>query len=197
MPTRRVLLPIALLAVAVRVVLFLQLGADAAQDAPHSDAEIYHEWAATWARGEAYEPGEAFWRSPGYPAFLSVAYRILGPEPRRAVILQQVLGLATVLLAAGFLARGKSGAATAWIAALALTLHGPVVFFETQLLPVTLATFLFTAGTIALARSCGERKGGSAAGRDPGADAGRGSGEDGPGHGACRGEAARVPAVRR
>lgn len=145
----RTLLPIGVLALLLRAVLFLQLGGDPLQDRPLIDAEIYHEQASAWARGETWGEGRPFWRSPAYPALLSLVYRVTGPSPRSAALLQQALGLVTALLLAAFVLK-RGGRLGAWISFLVLSLHAPLLFFETQLLPVALALPALTLGTLTL-----------------------------------------------
>lgn len=149
---RRPLLTFAILAFALRALLFATLDRDPLQDAPRSDAALYHSWAASWAGGEPFpgEPdGQPFWRSPGYPSLLSLLYRLTGPHPHAAILVQMLLGWITSLLVVS--AAGKRwGNRAAWIATALLLLQPALLFFETQLLPVSLATALLTIAGLRL-----------------------------------------------
>lgn len=147
----KTLVQIGILAVVVRLLLFVQVGADPRFDRPYSDMLIYHNWASYWGvDGEAYpyEPvGEPFWRSPGYPAFLSLVYRLVGDHivtgPRTAAAIQMALGAAATIAVAGYALR-RWGRWAAWLTAGLCTLHAPLLFCEILILPVGLATPLLT-----------------------------------------------------
>jgi pentatricopeptide repeat protein len=104
------------------------------------DAKHYHEWAAALASGQSWEPG-AFYQSPLYPYLVAAIYRLTEPTPVAPLLLQLILSLLTIFLIfrIGARAYGKpSGLLAAAIAAL----YGPLVFYETKLLPASIAVFL-------------------------------------------------------
>ena len=70
-------------------------------ETPTADAADYHQLAASLAEGRGYvnTDGRATaWRPPGYPAFLSLIYRITGPRAVAASIVQSFVGALTVLV---------------------------------------------------------------------------------------------------
>lgn len=104
------------------------------------DARRYHEWAAAWAEGRPYESGP-FYQAPVYPAFLSLLYRVAGPEPFVAYAVQTFLGCSILLLAyrvAARIAGPRAGAAAAVLG----SLYGTTLFYETKLLPATIVCLL-------------------------------------------------------
>lgn len=104
------------------------------------DAKRYHEWAAAWAEGKAFEEGP-FYQAPLYPWLLSLVYRIAGPVPAAAYGLQLAGGCATVLLVHR-IARRVGGAKAGVLASALAASYGTFVFYETKLLPASLAVFL-------------------------------------------------------
>ncbi len=104
------------------------------------DAKRYHEWAAAWAEGNRFEEGP-FYQAPLYPWLLSLVYRVVGPIPAAAYGLQLIGGCATVVLVhrvGGRIGGARAGALAAALAAL----YGTLLFYETKLLPASLAVFL-------------------------------------------------------
>jgi 4-amino-4-deoxy-L-arabinose transferase-like glycosyltransferase len=70
-------------------------------ETPIADAADYHQLAAALADGQGYvnAAGEqTAWRPPGYPAFLSLIYRVSGPSLRTATLIQAFIGALTVLM---------------------------------------------------------------------------------------------------
>lgn len=104
------------------------------------DAKRYHEWATAWAEGRTFEEGP-FYQAPLYPWLLSLVYRVAGPVPAAAYALQLASGCATVLLVHRSACRIGGARAGAFAAALA-SFYGTFVFYETKLLPASLAVFL-------------------------------------------------------
>jgi len=124
----------------VRLVCLLEL-----RDAPFFrlllvDARTYHETAAAMAAGTFRLEGP-FWQPPFYPLFLSWIYRIAGPSPDAARLVQILLGSASCFLVFRIGDR-IFGRTAAWIAWALVALCGPLIFFDLQLLGAGLVTFL-------------------------------------------------------
>jgi 4-amino-4-deoxy-L-arabinose transferase-like glycosyltransferase len=70
-------------------------------EAPIADPADYHQIGASLAEGHGYVTTggkPTAWRPPGYPAFLSLIYRINGPSVLTATLVQSVVGALTVLM---------------------------------------------------------------------------------------------------
>jgi 4-amino-4-deoxy-L-arabinose transferase-like glycosyltransferase len=70
-------------------------------ETPIADAADYHQIAASLADGRGYVNAAGkptAWRPPGYPAFLSLIYRIGGPSVLAATLVQAFAGALTVLM---------------------------------------------------------------------------------------------------
>ncbi len=84
------------------VALGVRVGAVLSQpETPIGDAADYHQIATSLADGRGYvnAAGEpTAWRPPGYPAFLSLIYRIIGPSVAAATVVQSFVGALTVLM---------------------------------------------------------------------------------------------------
>jgi tetratricopeptide (TPR) repeat protein len=61
-------------------------------DSPSVDEQMYHEWAASIARGEGLG-GQVFLNGPAYPVLLAAIYRIFGPSLFAAKAVQSALGV--------------------------------------------------------------------------------------------------------
>jgi tetratricopeptide (TPR) repeat protein len=110
------------------------------------DAQWHDEWARRWAAGDWDMGGKAFFRAPLYPLWLSGIYRVFGPDPLAARVVQMVLGAAAAALLAG--AGIRWGGRAAGIAAGGLAaVYGPLVFFDGELLITNLLLALL-AGTL-------------------------------------------------
>ncbi|HVN39897.1 MAG TPA: glycosyltransferase family 39 protein [Myxococcota bacterium] len=66
-------------------------------DSPSVDEQMYHEWAASIARGEGLG-GQVFLNGPAYPVFLAAIYRIFGPSVLAAKAVQSALGVLDCVL---------------------------------------------------------------------------------------------------
>ena len=70
-------------------------------ETPLADAADYHQLGASLADGRGYvnmNGKPTAWRPPGYPAFLSLIYRISGPSVPAATIVQSFFGALTVMM---------------------------------------------------------------------------------------------------
>jgi Flp pilus assembly protein TadD len=107
---------------------------------PIVDAQTYDETARSLALG-TYESGDPFWQPPLYPYFLATVYEVSGGSILAARIIQSFLGSITCVLAF-LLAQRLFGARTALATGLITAAYGPLIFFNTRLLPAGPATFL-------------------------------------------------------
>ena len=100
---------------------------------PIVDAEWHDAWAWGWASGTWSMQGEAFFRAPLYPFWLSLVYRVFGHDLLAARIVQAVLGAAAsaALAGCGWRIRGRGAALAAGLIA---SLYGPMIFFDGELL---------------------------------------------------------------
>lgn len=113
-------------------------------DAPLIDADYYDYLGTRLARGEGFDPGP-FWQPPLYPLVLGGLYGLGGHSLWWPRLLQALLGAFTAALACG-VARRLSGRDTVGLSAgLLVALHGPLVFYDGELLATSLGTFLGTA----------------------------------------------------
>lgn len=128
----------------VRLIAWLELRADPFFRLLVVDARSYHEMAASMAAGTWRMEGP-FWQPPFYPFLLSLVYRVFGPAPDAARLLQIGCGALVSLLV--FRIGGRLlGPRAAWAAWGVAALHGALVFFDLQLLNASLATLLLTLG---------------------------------------------------
>ncbi|OJT17139.1 GlcNAc transferase [Archangium sp. Cb G35] len=113
-------------------------------EAPLIDADYYDYLGTRLARGEGFDPGP-FWQPPLYPLVLGGLYGLGGHSLWWPRLLQALLGAFTAALACG-VARRLSGRDTVGLSAgLLVALHGPLVFYDGELLATSLGTFLGTA----------------------------------------------------
>jgi 4-amino-4-deoxy-L-arabinose transferase-like glycosyltransferase len=133
---RRILLSIVALAALSRVLYLLAFRDDVFAEIPIHDARVYFDRAT----GAVPEMG-AFHQAPLYPMLLRLLFRATGPSSFAAFVVQALLGLGIVLVVSRIASRAYGPAAGA-AAALLATLYGTFVFFETKLLPATLAVAL-------------------------------------------------------
>ncbi|MCA9754272.1 MAG: tetratricopeptide repeat protein [Candidatus Eisenbacteria bacterium] len=109
---------------------------------PLVDARIYEQWAARIVQGDIWSRSEGvFYRAPFYPYFLAALWSVFGALQPVTIVVQAILGVATMLLVARLAARwGGPGAGLGALALLAL--YGPLYTAESKLLATTLALFL-------------------------------------------------------
>ncbi len=124
-------------ALAVRIVYLASFRSSPYFSIPIVDAEWHDAWAWGWAQGTWSMSGQAFFRAPLYPFWLSLIYRVFGHDLLAARVIQSVLGAgaAAALTGCGWRTGGRSTAL--WTGAIA-SLYGPLVFFDGELLIETL-----------------------------------------------------------
>ncbi|WP_375768573.1 glycosyltransferase family 39 protein [Archangium gephyra] len=113
-------------------------------DAPLIDADYYDYLGARLARGEGFDAGP-FWQPPLYPLVLGGLYWLGGHGLWGPRLLQALLGALTAALACGVARRSSGRDAVGLGAGLLVALHGPLVFYDGELLATSLGTFLGTA----------------------------------------------------
>ncbi len=123
------------------------------------DADFYHTWARRIAAGE-WIGREVFYANPLYAYFLGLVYRLVGPSPEIARLLQHALGVGTVALIA-WTARRAFGAIPAALAGLIAALYRPLLLYEDLLLTETLIVFLAALGLAASLAADGARLAGA------------------------------------
>ncbi|MBM3324924.1 MAG: hypothetical protein FJY66_04585, partial [Calditrichaeota bacterium] len=140
----RLLIPVAILFLFVRLVYLRQLEASPLSELLTLDAKYYHDWAAKLAQGLGHPPGP-FFLSPLYPILLSAIYTILGqPNPAAAVIFQIFLSTATLVLLF-FAVRCLFDDTTALMTSTLALLYSPWLYFDGMLLTSSLILFLNAA----------------------------------------------------
>lgn len=157
--TAGLLLAFALLGAGLRLAYLADFRRHADFDTPKLDAKYHRYWAHGLATGDWAPPaGEAdpelsrapFFRPPGYPAFLGLVFRAVGPGNMAPRLAQMALGVANVLLAFGW-ARPLFGRRVALLLALAMTVYWSFIYFEGEwlepVLLITLHLLLMTALT--------------------------------------------------
>jgi tetratricopeptide repeat protein len=124
-------------------------------DHPLVDAYTFHQAAKAIAAGEGH-PDKIFWQPPGYPYFLGLIYWAVGGvnflAPR---IIQSLLGALAAVLTAWIGAK-TFGRAVGLAAGLAVALYGTLIYFDGELLGVSL-TVALQLGATALALLASER----------------------------------------
>lgn len=103
---------------------------------PILDGLFHHEWALEILGGNFWGD-EVFFRAPLYPYFLAGLYKLSGSSIAFAIAVQHLIGSVSVVLVY-VLAREFFTVRVAFIAGLLAALYWPLVYFEGELLIVTL-----------------------------------------------------------
>ncbi len=142
------------LALAVRLAYVLQMDASPLFEYPAVDAGTYAQHAERLAAGNWLGLGEGpFWQPPFYPYFLGLIKIIIpGSFFYAARFIQALLG-ALVCTLVYWLGQQMFQSRIGAIAALAAVFYGPLIFFDGELLPATLAACLDLAGLTLLVRA--------------------------------------------
>jgi 4-amino-4-deoxy-L-arabinose transferase-like glycosyltransferase len=129
-------------AIALVIRLAYLLTADGpAFDHPILDADYYDFLGARLATGAGF-PDEPFWQPPFYPLWLGWLYRIFGHTLWAPRLIQAALGAAAAALCCEVARRLTERAWAGLAAGLLIALHGPLVFYDGELLPTSPAVFL-------------------------------------------------------
>lgn len=104
------------------------------------DSLRYNAWAQAIIQGGIFESG-AFYQAPIYPYFLAFLYWSFGHSFAVIYIVQMLIGLGSVLILF-FLTRKYFSEKIALLSSFIYSLYGTVIFFESKLLPETIAIFM-------------------------------------------------------
>lgn len=125
---------------------------------PGIDAHYHDYWARALATGDWSPPkmyadpmieSTPYFRSPGYPYFLALIYRLTGGSYLWVRLIQMLLGLGSCLLAF-FFGRRWFGSAVGLIFAGLMSFYWVFIYFEGELLEPSLLVFLALALTYIL-----------------------------------------------
>ena len=133
MSDRKILWLLAAAALAVHAAFILHSWTDVVFRMPVVDAASYLNQAAAPAAG-ASPPARPFWQPPLYPYLLAGLLRATGGNVTAVRLLQGLCGAAVTVLVYR-LARAAASRPTAVAAAVAAMLYGPLLFFNSRLLP--------------------------------------------------------------
>ncbi len=146
-PALAALLGFLVVAVIVRVLYWMQAGDLSLVQEPTGDALTHLEFARELARYGLLAPaGEAYRQAPLYPFFLRLL-DALGLDPGGVRAVQFALGTAGVALLWS-VGRRVAGTPGAVVGAAGAALYGPFVFFEGELLSISLAVFLLEVALV-------------------------------------------------
>ena len=129
-------------------------------DNPQFEAQYHDYWARALATGDWTPPDgvtdpeiprRPYFRPPGYPFFLAAVYRVAGPGYIWPRVAQMILGLLSCWLLYR-LARHAYGRASALFAAALASIYWLFIFFEGELMAVSLLVFLLLATLTFVAR---------------------------------------------
>lgn len=137
-----------LLALALRAACLADLQGTLVFSSPLVDAYTYDQAARAVAVSGPEALETPFYQPPLYPLALGGLYAITGGSYLAPRVVQAVLGALTAVLVAALAARA-AGRRAGWIAGLLFAAYGPVLYFESELLPVALILALQT-GALAL-----------------------------------------------
>ena len=127
---------------------------------PRFEAQYHDYWARALLSGDWTPPPNVtdpeihhrpYFRPPGYPYFLSLVYRLAGLGYQWPRVAQMLMGLASCLLLYQ-LARAGFGSATALFAAALAAVYWIFIFFEAELMAVSLLVLLMLAALALAAR---------------------------------------------
>ncbi|KPL05519.1 hypothetical protein AMJ85_11765 [candidate division BRC1 bacterium SM23_51] len=130
-------------AFAIRAVFLFQSLETPYFGAPFLDEKYFYEWAKRISHGQlSYE--QAFFRAPLYAYTLGGLFAIAGPNFFLPKLLQHLLGsVAAVLIFK--IAERCFDRRTAWVAGLLAALYPPLIFFEGEMLDISLQCFFYPA----------------------------------------------------
>ncbi len=107
------------------------------------DARVYDQWARDIAAGD-WLGHNVFYQAPAYPYFLAAIYRLCGPDPGAARVVQCLLG-ATACVLLALAGRRIFSPRVGCLAGLGLALCPPAVFHDGLIQKTSLAIFLLCA----------------------------------------------------
>jgi hypothetical protein len=104
------------------------------------DSLVYDKWAKALVWGGDL-PATKMMQTPMYPWFLSLIYRVFGPDPTAVKSVQAILGVMTCAFITVITRRLFRSSTAGIIAGLLAALYLPSIFYEGVLLPATLILF--------------------------------------------------------
>jgi 4-amino-4-deoxy-L-arabinose transferase-like glycosyltransferase len=107
---------------------------------PIMDGKYHYEWAQEILAGNFWG-NEVFFRAPLYPYFLAFLYKISGSSIGFVILFQHLIGVATTTLVY-LLSRRFFRARVALLSGMIAAFYWPFLYFEADLLIVTLVVFL-------------------------------------------------------
>jgi len=123
-------------AVALRFTYLVDLAHTPFFDKPQMDALYHDQWAKRIAAGD-WQGTQVFFRAPLYPYFLGIVYALVGADYFLVRVIQFLIGGTTALLTTVLPYRGL-GRRAAITAGFLVAFHGPLIYFEGELLLVVL-----------------------------------------------------------
>ena len=142
------------LALLVRVLFLRQVAGHPLYGALTGDPVLYARQAADILAGRPVPEHAYFHSSPLYPFFLALLARLFGQGLGTVRLAQSLVGTGSVVLLF-FLTRRTLGRRAAVVAALLAALYTPLVFFEGEILEITLVIALVTSMLLVIARADG------------------------------------------
>jgi len=149
---RRLVLLVAMCAVAARAAyLWTRAGTDSFE-LPIVDSQLFDDVARALAAGRPGPNEDWFSHGVGYPLFLSVIYRLFEPSVLLAKAIQLLLGVGTSV-ATYYLGRRMFGRREALVAGLIVAVYAPLIFLEGELLDAGLTALLAVTGVLLTLRT--------------------------------------------
>jgi 4-amino-4-deoxy-L-arabinose transferase-like glycosyltransferase len=143
------------LAFAFRALYVAQIADQPAVRYPVLDALAYHQWALALVEGTWQ--GGVYYQDPLYPTFLSLLYRLFGPDSLGVLLAQAALDAGSVVLLWAT-ARRLFGSVPALVSGLLAAFYAVFVFYAALLLKAPLLLFLFNLCFLLLVRAAASGK---------------------------------------
>lgn len=137
---RIIIIIILVLAFIWRLIYFLEILHSPYGNNLAMDSLVHHDWAVKISGGE-WLHDEVFFRAPLYPYFLSVIYSIFSNSQSAAKLIQMLLGCVSCLLIY-HIAKRSFNEIVGLIALIISSFYGMFLYFENELLIVSLVVFL-------------------------------------------------------
>ncbi len=134
------ILAIAALALLVRFLYILELKGHPLMLAATGDPKVYDLRALEIAGGKWLGDEVFFHSSPLYPYFLGIVYAVVGHSYAAVRVLQSIIGTGSCLLVFS-ITRTLAGRTQAIVAGLIAALYVPFIFFDSELLMITIVIF--------------------------------------------------------
>lgn len=146
------------IALTVRFVILAQLESTSPLFAnPVIDSMKYDQLARGLAQQSSWPEAGAFSQPPAYPVFLAAVYRVFGSSIAWAKSIQAVIGAVACLLLF-FLGSWAGGRMAGLASGLICALYGPLLYFESDLMPTGLLFFFTIAGLCSASASLRQPK---------------------------------------